>query len=311
MNKSKNDSLAYLQLFAEEGEAATAVGSNTGAIGDAATTAEPAADTGVATGAAAQQAAPATASDEGAETFDSLIKGKYKKEYDAHMKSAFKDRFKKQTQAQQSLQNQINRIDPVVRMIAGKYGIAPGTDGSIDIGALEAKMQADDSLLEKEAFDRGVSVDNLRQLKSIEARERSLQQMEQQARQQQQFAQIEAEGDALKQMYDSFDLDTEMADPNFASMVATLANSGFPNPVRTAYESIHRDQIMQNAMQYATEQAASKVAASVASGKSRPKENGTGSRASGTTSVDLSKLSPQQINDYIARSRRGEKITFK
>ncbi len=305
-----------LQLFGEDaggmGDASAAVGSD-GSSGDAATTtpAETAQTDGVATGGSAQQAAPATANDEGAETFESLIAGKYKKDYNAKVNATVKDRLRKSAAATQELQGRINAIDPIVRMIAGKYGIAPGQDGAIDIAALEAKMNADDSLLEQEAFQRGMSVDNLRQIKQIEQREQSLQQREAQAKQQYQWQQIADEGESLKQVYDNFDMDAEMSDPQFARMVATLMNSGFPNPVRTAYESIHRDTIMQNMMQYAVQQTKSDVAKSIASGQSRPKENGTGSQSAGTASVDPSKLTKEQINDYIARSRRGEHITFR
>ena len=101
-----------------------------------------------------------------------------------------------------------------------------------------------------------------------------------------------------------------MQNPAFASMLATLQHNGVANAVRTAYTSLHFDELMTGGMQYAQQQAEQKISNSVRSGSKRPAENGTTGASAGTAAVDINSLSREQIDDYIARAQRGEKISF-
>lgn len=94
-------------------------------------------------------------------------------------------------------------------------------------------------------------------------------------------------------------------------MLATFQNSGFPNALKTAYESVHLDEIKGGAMQYAVQQTEQKISNAIQSGMRRPTENGTKQTASATVGdFDPSKLTKAQIEDFKRRAERGERITF-
>lgn len=296
---------SFLQFFAEEGGEAPA---------------EPAAaggDSGVASGEVAgnpAEAGEAVAPSQPEETFESLIGkgGKYHDEYGKRVQEAVNARFKNQ----RDYQKQINAIDPIVRMAAERYGIKPGEDGSINIKALSDAMSNDKSAYEKEAYERGMSVDDLMKMKQLERENAELrnqnQLSEEELQRQQEWDELVKQGEALKTFYPDFDMETEMKNPSFGRLLATLQSSGFPDALRTAYESVHREEIMAGAMRFGIQKGNQNAANAVKSGSKRPVENGTGSTSAGTSSgIDPSKFTLKDIEEYKKRAARGERITFR
>ena len=294
-----------LQLFGEEGATA---GADTGSSGLATTGAENPTTEGVATGGVGEQAAPAGDSQTAPEeTFESLIKGKYKDDYDKAVKKAINSRFKHN----RDLQSQIDQIDPVVRQIAQRYGIAANPDGSIPIQSILTALDNDNSMYEKEAFERGISVDELKRTKQLEREVQTLKAQNERSARDREWEAVVSQAEITKQTYPGFDLDTELQNPQFGKLLATMQRSGFPNAVQTAYEAIHRDEIMGGAMRYAVEQTRNKISNSIQSGMSRPAENGVGQAAAASVgNVDPSKLTKAQIDDIKRRAEMGERIAF-
>lgn len=297
-----------LQLFGEEG--ASMAGADSGSSGIATATAENPAAEGVATGSTGEQIAPATADQSGApveETWDSLIKGKYKSDYDKAIKKAINNRFKND----RNLQGQIDSIDPIIRTMAERYGVRPNPDGSIPIAQLQAAIDNDNSIYEKEAFEKGIPVEQLKHTKQLEREVAQLRNQNAQSERDRQWNEVVQQAEAAKQVYPNFDLDTEMQNPNFGRLLATMQRSGFPNAVKTVYEIIHKDEIMGGAMAYAVQQTQNKISNSIQSGMTRPAENGIGQQSTASVgNVDPSKLTKAQIDDIRKRAERGEKITF-
>ena len=285
--------LLNLQLFGEEGMAES---------GDLASpTAETSAEGGVATAEAGESVAPAE------DEWSTLINGKYKEQYGNAVKEAVAKRFKNQ----KDLQGQIDAIDPIVRTIAQKYGVQADANGRIPIDVLTEKLNNDNSLYEQEAFERGMSVEDLKQIKSLERENEMLRRQTRQTEEDREWDEVVQQANALKEMYPSFDIDKEMEDPYFGRLLATMKRSGLPNPVQIAYETRHRDEIMGGAMQYAVQKTQQKISNSIQSGMSRPQENGTANQAAGApTAIDPSKLSKAQIEDIKRRAAQGERITF-
>ena len=289
------DKLLNLQLFGEEGSA------DAGEV--AISTAEVSDSEGVATQAEEQQVAPVEEVDE----WDSLIKGKYKDQFGKAVADAVNKRFKNQ----KDLQGQIDAIDPIIRAVAERYEVQADNNGRIPINVLSDKVLNDNALYEKEAFERGMSVEDLKQIKSLERENAQLKRATQMTAEQREWEELVAQGENVKQMYPSFDMDVEMQNPQFGRLLATLKGSGFGDPVRIAYETVHRDEIMGGAMEYAVKQTEQKIANSIQSGMTRPQENGTAKVAAGApTSLDPSKLSKAQIDEIKQRAARGERITF-
>lgn len=300
-----------LQLFGEEG--ADMAGADTGSSGIATADAGNLGAEGVATGSTGEQVAPAgmdqnvETAPQAEETWDDLIKGKFKKDYDKAIKSAINKRFKND----RGLQSQIDSIDPIVRAMADRYGVKPNPDGSIPIAALQAAIDNDNSFYEKEAFERGISVEELKRSKQMEREISMLKNQQAQSERDRQWQEVVTQAEATKQMYPNFDLDAEMSDPNFGRLLATMQKAGMPNAVQTVYEVIHRDEIMSGAMAFTAQKVAAKVANSVQSGMSRPSENGVGQQSTASVgAVDPSKLTRAQIDDIKMRAARGERITF-
>lgn len=293
--------LFYLQLFGEEGgemavDSGFATGEAENPVGD-----------GVATGSEGEQIASAEVTDQPSETWEDLIKGRYKKEYNASVKDAVNKRFKNQ----RNLQSQIDSIDPMIRALAQKYGIAANNDGSIPIEALTKSVMDDNSMYEQEAFKRGMSVDDLKEIKRLEQENLQLRRANQITEEQREWNEIEEQGNLTRELYPDFDLETEMQNPQFGRILATMRQSGFPNAVRTAYEAVHRDEIMGGAMRYAVSQTEQKISNSIQSGMRRPTENGTNSQSSASVGgFDPSKLTKAQLDDFKRRAERGERIVF-
>jgi hypothetical protein len=109
---------------------------------------------------------------------------------------------------------------------------------------------------------------------------------------------------ALQQVYPGFDINVELQNPKFAELIFNNVD------VRTAYEVIHKDEIIPAAMQFTAQQVQQKLANSIAAGQGRPVENGIGNRASAVVKSDVTQLSKADRQEIIRRVQRGEKIRF-
>lgn len=290
--------LFNIQIFADE------VGTDAGSVGEITGSTESvnSISDGVATENMGEQIATAET-----ESWDSLIKGRYKKEYGEAVENAIKKRFRNQ----KDLQGQIDAINPLVMTMAEKYGIKPDATGRIPIDALSDKILNDNSMYEQEAFDRGMNVEDLKQMKALERENALLKAQSQRSAEQAEWDNVLAQGNAVKEMYPDFDLDVEMQNPQFGRLLATMQKSGFPNALQQAYEVVHRDEIMGGAMRYAVQQTQQKISNSIQSGMSRPLESGVSQSApAASAGIDPSKLTKTQIEEIKARAARGERITF-
>lgn len=277
-----------LQLFAEEAEAAAEISPTAEDTAGA--------DTGT------EQAAPA-------QTLDEIIKSnpEYQKQYEDGIKERIAKRFKNQKDNQAV----IDRLNPFVAMTAKKYGIQAGENGEYDLDAITKAMQNDTSMYEDEAFQRGMKVEDYMHMRNLEIENERLSRASQQAAQdaesREQFNRLVQEAEQLKAtIYPEFDLEAELSNPQFGTLIA----NGFP--LQNAYEAVHVQDILAGGMKYAIEKTKENVSKSIQAGANRPRENGLSAQsASNPGRIDISKLSPTEMADYIARAKAGEKITFR
>ena len=310
MKNYKIISMHNLQLFADGGAAGgSAAGSDAGGTGVNA----PAAgvQTGVngnqQTGNPASDGAPAagvqnpteqpTAADLNAE-FDALIKGKYKDQYNARMKDTIQKRLRGPSEAAEKYK----ALTPVLEMLAQRYGV----DAS-DTEALTTAISDDDSFYEDEAFERGMTVSQLKQIKKVE-RENAVLRRQQQERERQQAGQRQYEAwlkqaETAKLRYPNLDLAAEIQNEKFLDLLRSNVD------VEAAYKVIHMDDIVSGAMEAAVRTATDKVSQSVAANAARPSENGSGQSAA-TVKPDVSQLSRKDIDEVFRRVARGEKVSF-
>ena len=106
-----------------------------------------------------------SAQEEHVESFDELIKGKYKADYEAKIKESMDKRFKNQ----KAMEKRLSSANPIIEMVARKYGFDTSDMSKLDIDALSKTMMDDNSLYEDEAFKMGMDVESFKKLKQVEA----------------------------------------------------------------------------------------------------------------------------------------------
>ena len=188
-------------------------------------------------------------------------------------------------------------------MLSRKYGV----DAS-DIEALNKAIEEDDAYYEDEALEKGITVEQLKSIRKMERENAELkrQMREQNARENADriYAAWMQQADALKGVYPSFDLNSELNNPRFVDLLRNNVD------VRTAYEVLHKDEIIPAAMQFTARQVEQKLTNKIIAGGSRPTENGINSQSSVVVKSDVSQLSKEDRAEIIRRVARGEKIRF-
>lgn len=202
------------------------------------------------------------------ESFDDLIRGKYKADFDNRVQAIIKARFR---------QNQALSEDakPIISSLAKKYGMTDDAD-KVDLKALQMAMtQSDSDAQRKEAARRAV------------------------------YESILSQANEAKKLYPALDLNAELDNPAFARLLHSRV------PVQTAYEVVHKDEILRGSMAYAAKVAAQKVGAAVQANARRPAENGlSGSVGANVNVSDPRFLTKEMRQDIRKRVRRGEKIIW-
>ena len=231
--------------------------------------------------------------------FEKLIKGQYKEQYDARMQDIIRRRLK----GTQDTVDRYNALSPTLEMLGKKYGVDP-----TDVNALNKAIQEDDSYYEQEASERGISIQQLKEIRRMERENANLrkQMQQRQARENadKQYTAWMNQAEDAKKVYPSLDLRAEMNNPKFLDLLRSNID------VRTAYEVLHKDEIIPAAMQFAAQTVESKLAKKIASGANRPSENGTSSQSAAVVKSDVSQLSKADRQEIIRRVQRGEKIRF-
>ena len=231
--------------------------------------------------------------------FNRLMKGEYKDLFDAWAQDTIQKRLK----SSKETVDKYNELTPTLEMLAKKYGVDAN-----DIQSLNKAIQEDDSYYEEEALEKGISVQQLKEVKKMERENAALKAQMQEAQRQENGKKLYAawmqQADATKQVYPSFDLKAEMNNPRFLDLLRSNID------VRTAYEVLHKDEIIQGAMHFTAQAVESKLAKKVASNGARPSENGMSSQSAAVVKSDVSQLSKADRAEIIRRVQRGEKIRF-
>jgi hypothetical protein len=196
-----------------------------------------------------------------------------------------------------------NEISPVLDMLGKKYGVKGD-----DMAALRKAIEEDDSYYEDEAMELGISVKQLKEVKKVQRENEALQrQLNEQATKEkvaQDYAKWMDQARQAQQIYPTLDIRAEINNQQFAD----LLRAGID--VRTAYEVVHKDEIIPQAMRIAADKAAQNVTTKIMANGQRPVENGAGNKATVVTKSDVSALTKADRDEIARRVARGEKITF-
>lgn len=231
--------------------------------------------------------------------FEKLIKGEYKDLYDARMQDTIRSRLK----GTKETVDKYNALTPTLELLAQKYGVDVN-----NIEALNKAIQDDDSYFEEEALEKGMSVETLKEIKAMKRENEELRRQESERRNQENrdrtYARWMEQAKQAQQFYPSLNISEEAKNPQFLS----LLNAGID--VKTAFEVIHKDEMIPAAMQYTAKAVEGKIVNSIRANGSRPVENGMSSQSAATVKRDVSQLTKADRLEVERRVRNGEKISF-
>lgn len=314
MYKANNNPFALnLQLFAEGGAGDGGTGAAEGATGETAVAAvqqtkgskNPLADVkyGIQDDSAqtspVQDTADVVATPDRNAEFDKLIKGEYKDLYDAKVQDTIQRRLKSTRETVEKYE----ALTPTLEMLAKKYGV-----DAADIKALNQAIEEDDSYYEEEAMEKGITVQQLKEIRKMEREnselKRQMQEKESRENANRLYQQWMEQAQQVKAVYPSFDLATEMQNPKFLDLLRANID------LRTAYEVLNNDKIIPAAMQFTAQKVEQKLTNKMIANGARPNENGMSSQSASLTKSDVSQLTKADRQEIARRVARGEKIRF-
>lgn len=231
--------------------------------------------------------------------FEKLIKGEYKDLYDARMQDTVQKRLKGSKETVEKYE----ALSPLLEILAKKYGVDPS-----DSKALTKAIEDDDSYFEEEALEKGMTVQQLKEVRRMERENADLrrQMQEQQTKENANklYQRWMNEAEETRSVYPTFNLQEEMRNPQFQQLLRSNV------PVRTAFEVIHKDEIIPAAMQYTAKTVEQKLTNKIIANGARPAENGTSGQSASLTKSDVSQLTKDDRREIARRVARGEKIVF-
>ena len=234
-------------------------------------------------------------------SFDDLIKGDYKADFDAKVQGILKARLKNADKNAKALKD----LEPMFDLLSSKYGV-----DAKDFNALSAAIQEDSSFYEDEAYRLGVSVDQLKATRKLERQNAELNARLEEVNLEQQKAQIlakwNADAEKMKTIYPDFDLQAELGNESFVQLIT----SQNPVDMKTAYEVVHHDEIFGNAMRFTAQKVEQKIANKIISQGTRPSENGNHSQSAPIVKNDVNSLTNKDLDEIEKQIRSGKRISF-
>ena len=231
--------------------------------------------------------------------FEAMIKGEYKDLYDARVQDTVQKRLK----SSKETVDRYNALTPTLEILAKKYGV-----DATDIEALNKAIEEDDSYFEEEALEKGITVEQLKEIRKMERENADLKrQMEEQNRRENAnkiYAQWMDQAEKTKAVYPSFNLEAEMQNPQFVNLLRSNID------VRTAYEVIHKDEIIPAAMHFTAKTVEQKLTNKIIANGVRPAENGNSSQSASVSKSDVSTLTKADRAEVLRRVANGERISF-
>lgn len=232
--------------------------------------------------------------------FEKLIKGDFKEEFAKRTQRIIDGRFKETKRLEESQK----QVQPILQKLTSKYGVSAN-----DIEALSKAIDNDDAVYAEFAEKNGITLDQARHIKTLEAENEMFKQTQEERQRQEKADKVYQkwikQSEQAKQLYPDFDLGIEMQNEQFAQ----LMQNGID--IKTAYEVVHKDEILTRVATVSAKKAEKQIVDTIKAKGNRPAENGMSSQGAVSTSKDIRKLSNDEMDDYIRRARQGERIDFK
>jgi len=226
--------------------------------------------------------------------------GRYHDIYGKNVSSAIQNRVKEQA----DLQGQVNQISDALSPLFQNYGLEHG-----DIEGLKQAIANDDTFYQAGAERAGLDIQNYKEMLKLRADSERLQKIDEAYRREQarqaKYAEWEADAEQLQQAFPGFDLALEIQN---SDTFANLLDNGVD--VRTAFFSVHADEILNGNSAYASTKATANVVNQIKQRASRPVEGALSHAPAIQRKTDPSTLSDDDLDEINRRVARGETISF-
>lgn len=231
-------------------------------------------------------------------SFDTLINDdKYKSDREKYLNGVFSERFGKY----KSIEAEHKAMKDMLSVFGGKYGLDPASKTFME--DLKKQVDADDEFFAEYAAEHGVPQEYARETAQMKARIASLvkEQTEraEAVQREQQVTALKASAARTKAEFPDFDLNKEMSNPDFVKKCAALGGD-----TTTAYKIVHWDELFNRAQKSAAEKAKAALSQSIASGQSRPSENGLNKNAApAPAQPDFSGMNSKQLREWFFKNK--------
>lgn len=242
------------------------------------------------------------------EDFNTLIKGKYKEQYQAKVDAIINKRFKDAKANEEKLKANeatMAKLQPLFNAMAAKYGIKAD-----DIDAIIEAADKDNSNYEQAAYDNGYgdtaeyrrAVERDEELNRLRAAEKERVEAAEQDRQRRELLEgWLAESEEFKKEVEGFDFKSEW---DGSDRFRYLVNSGFK--VKEAYMAVHAAEYAKAA----ADKAQKDILAEIRANKTRPTESSANPQAAIRVKKSVKDMSLEDTERIIQEAKRGRKITF-
>lgn len=231
----------------------------------------------------------------------------FKKDYKDLYAKDFQETFNRRFKDVKNLESQLSEYTPLMDMLRERYDVS-------DVKSAIKALENDNAYWEQAAYDAGMSVEQYKEVSKLKRENRAFQEQMEFVQNQQRAIQTrqawEAEAESLRAQYPDLDVNAEIANPQFESLLVSLTRAGFENPMQIAYETCHADEVKAAIASHVAQQTEKKVTDNIKAKGSRPVENGASSSNAFSQKVDVSKLTDKEMDEYIKRASRGETISF-
>ena len=233
--------------------------------------------------------------------FEKLIKGEYRDVFGERVQYLINERFRET----KNLEKQIDGFKPLIDILGKKYGISDG-----NAAKLAKAIEEDDSLWEQEAMTEGLTVEQYKYQKRIEA-ENEMFHKQREAEEQRKGAQETynkwlEQANEIKAQYPEFNLDTEIRHPQTGQQFLQVLQA--TGSVRMAYQAVNFDKILPMATQEAARRSQEETVNNIQARRSRPAESGASTSAGVIVKNDPSKWTDADMDEVIRRVSMGETI---
>lgn len=226
------------------------------------------------------------------ETFDALISGRYKKDFENRVQSILSKRLKSRSDAE----DQMEKLRPFLEMQARRAGVDEN-----DTDAIIRSMESNSDFLDQYAEEHGYTPEEAKRVFALEKEHRAMVRQNDQRKAQEAYQQVLQQAQETARDYPGFDFNAEMQDGKFAQLVGAGIHTS------AAYVACHPEVILQKQAAAASE-AEQKTVNAVAANLKRPVENGVSGGKGAVVKDDprqWTKKDRSNIRDIV---KRGGKV---